>query len=170
MNQELARVLEGCLDPRTIHDSELRLQQLSEQPDFTEQLLRLIPSSQNDLLIMVLSQLKNYMTAKYNSEQGRISEGQKDVLRNNMFDLFYELRNNPSAVKLYKGIIYIVIAVDFPWTGLDQMLLNDLTTKIEAGVYFCRQVAKVYEYFEGHLRQPLENFISNLFPKLEDIV
>jgi|JI6StandDraft_1071083.scaffolds.fasta_scaffold143335_2 hypothetical protein len=73
----LADVLNGCLDPRTVRDSELRLKELGEQPDFTEQLLRLIPGQQPHLLTMTLSTLKNYLTERYNAQEGAIPQGQK---------------------------------------------------------------------------------------------
>jgi hypothetical protein len=39
-SQGLANVLRDCLDPLKVHSAEQHLQQLSEQPNFTEQLLR----------------------------------------------------------------------------------------------------------------------------------
>jgi hypothetical protein len=69
-------------------------------------------------------------------------------------------------VEVYKEIVYRVVAVDFPWAGVDAQIINDFENRIEAGVYFSRQVAKVYEFFEGAEREPLEKFILAFFPKL----
>ena len=143
MSQELISALEGCLNPNTVQQSELKLQHLSGQHDFTEQLLRLICGMESSpLLIMVLSTLKNFITERYNSKEGSINNSQKDILKGSLFDMFYAIKSNPNAVNLYKEIIFCVIAVDFPWNGVDQQLLSDLDGRIEAGVYFSRQVAR----------------------------
>jgi hypothetical protein len=52
-------------------------------------------------------------------------------------------------VEIYRKVLYIIIAVDYPWPGVDQYLMNELGGSIEAGVLFCRQIAKVNEWFEG---------------------
>ena len=51
---------------------------------------------------MVLSTLKNYLLARYNSNENRISSQQKEILRGNVLELYYEIKNNSNAVKLYK--------------------------------------------------------------------
>jgi hypothetical protein len=51
--------------------------------------LRLIPQMEGQLLILLLTTLKNYITARYNAEQNRIGNDQKDILRSALFDLFY---------------------------------------------------------------------------------
>lgn len=73
MNTELLNTLRGCLNPNTVHASENRLKEISQNNDFTQQLLLLIPHQENQLLIMVLSTLKNYLMSRYNSTEGRIS-------------------------------------------------------------------------------------------------
>ena len=84
--------------------------------------------------------------------------------------MFYEIKHHNSAVGMYKQILYIIAVVDFPWPGLEEQLMEDLNTRIEAGVYLSRQIAKKYEYIVGPEHQPLDNFIANIFPKLENIV
>lgn len=84
MNSELLAALRGCLDPHTVHSSENALKRMSENHDFTQQLLLLIPKQENQLLIMVLSTLKNYLLSRYNSVEGRISNEQKEILRSNL--------------------------------------------------------------------------------------
>lgn len=102
------------------------------------------------MLIIALSTLKNYITARYNADHNRIKNDQKDLLKNSILDLYYEIKDNPNAVKLYKEIVYQVAAVDFPWHGIGEQLMQDLGNRIEAGVYFTRQVVKVYDYIEGY--------------------
>ena len=97
---------------------------MSYHPDFTEQLLRLIPNQENNLLIMVLTTLKNYLMERYNSNENRVSNGQKEILKGSMFDLYYAINHDSRAVELYKAIIYIVVAVDYPWQGIDQALME----------------------------------------------
>jgi hypothetical protein len=67
---------------------------------------------------MVLSTLKNYLLARYNSNELPIQPEQKHILKSSILDLFYEIKHNAQAVNLYKEIIYIVIAVDYPWPGI----------------------------------------------------
>lgn len=67
-------------------------------------------------------------------------------------DLYYEIKNNTNAIKLYKEVLYIVILVDYPWASVDQSLSSELNGNIEAGVYFCRQVTKANEWYEGNER------------------
>lgn len=38
---------------------------------------------------MVLSTLKNYITERYNSKENRISNNQKEILKNSLLDLYY---------------------------------------------------------------------------------
>ena len=119
---------------------------------------------------MLLTTLKNYITECYNSEQNRINHEQKVLLRGSLLDMFYEIKHNHNAVGMYKQILYLIAIVDFPWAGLDEQLMEDLNTRIEAGVYLSRQIAKKYEYLIGPDHQPLDNFIIGVFPKLETIV
>lgn len=123
MSGELANALRGCLDSNTVRDSELRLKQLGDHPEFTEQLLRLIPNQENQLLIMVLSTLKNYLMERYNAQENPVTMSQKEVLRGSLLDLYYEIKHNLKAVELYKQIINLVITADFPWPGVDQSLM-----------------------------------------------
>jgi hypothetical protein len=77
MQSDLLNALRGCLDPNTVHHSENTLKHLSQNPDFTQQLLLLIPNQQHQLLIMVLTTLKNYLMSRYNSVEDRMSDKQK---------------------------------------------------------------------------------------------
>jgi hypothetical protein len=86
---ELEGVLRGCLDQSSVHASEFRLKQLSDHPDFTQQLLMLVPNQENNLLIMVLTTLKNYLQARYNAPEGALGALQKEMLRNNILELYY---------------------------------------------------------------------------------
>lgn len=49
----------------------------------------LIPKQDSQILIMVLSTLKNYILAKYNAQENPINPSQKSLLRDNVFNLFY---------------------------------------------------------------------------------
>jgi hypothetical protein len=98
MSGEMLNVLAGCLDSNTVHASEQRLKELSEHPEFTTQLLLLIPNQRPNILVMILSTLKNYFLARYNSIDNRVLDSQKDVLRGNLFDFYYQIRDNPNAV------------------------------------------------------------------------
>lgn len=61
--------------------------------------------------------------------------------------MYYELKHLPTAVELYKQIVNVVAMVDYPWRGIEEQLTEDLSTRIEAGVYVSRQIVKVFEYF-----------------------
>jgi hypothetical protein len=74
MNYNLLDVLKGCLNSSTINASEQALRELSFQKNFTEQLLQLIPNQEQNLLVMVLSTLKNYILANYNHLQNPICQ------------------------------------------------------------------------------------------------
>jgi hypothetical protein len=120
-----------------------------------------------------MSTLKNYCGEKYhNPVTGSMSQGQKEILRGNLFNLFYVISGNNQAVNLYKEVLYTVISVDFVEYGnvFYGMLESDLNGGISASVYFCRQVARFYEWLNGEERNPLNTFMRDLFPKLEDIV
>lgn len=56
--------------------------------------------------------------ARYNNQQEPISNNQKDFLKNNIFKIFYQIYPQNAPIKIYKEIIYIMIAVDYPWPGL----------------------------------------------------
>jgi hypothetical protein len=48
--------------------------------------------------MMILSTLKNYMLARWNpapdANIARIQDGQKQILKDNIFNLYYEICNN----------------------------------------------------------------------------
>lgn len=66
---------------------------------------------------MIMTTLKNFLFARYNSDNP-ISANQKEFLKNHIFNIFYEIYPQTAPVKIYKEIIYIMIAVDYPWPGL----------------------------------------------------
>lgn len=76
----------------------------------------------------------------------KIPQDQKEIIKGNIFNLFYEIKHNDHAVNLYKEIIYMMILCDYPWGGIDEQLNNDLSSNILASVHFFRQIAKAYEY------------------------
>lgn len=140
---------------------------------FVTELMELLPNASSDLAIMIMSTLKNYCLEKYNNPiTGSIGEGQKEILRSNLFNLFYVICGNNQAVNLYKEVLYTVISVDFvQYSNVFYGLLeSDLNSGISASVYFCRQVARFYEWLNGEERNPLNKFMNDLFPKLEEIV
>lgn len=47
---------------------------------------------------------------------------------------------------------------------------EDLDGSISATPYFCRQVARFYEWLPLEAKQPLEKFVNDLFPRLEQLV
>lgn len=53
--------------------------------------------------MLVMSTLKNYILACYNSDDNlRISEQQKSILRVNILNIYYEINNDLQAVNLYE--------------------------------------------------------------------
>lgn len=64
---------------------------------------------------MIMSTLKNFLTARYNSLENPISNHQKDFLKNNIFKIFYEIYPQNAPIKIYKDILHILILVDYPW-------------------------------------------------------
>jgi hypothetical protein len=50
------------------------------------------------------------------------------------------------------------------------LLEEDLNGPISASVYFCRQVAHHYEWLNAEERFPLNKFLIDLYPRLEDLV
>lgn len=51
-----------------------------------------------------------------------------------------------------------------------QLLKDDLDGSISASVYFCRQVARFYEWLSHEQKGPLEKFVNDLFPRIEQLV
>lgn len=71
------------------------------------------------------------------------------------------------AVSLYKEILRIVIAVSYPWPGLDLVNPN----KVQASIYFYRQVGRIYQHLVAEKdRAVIENFVSSYFPYIETVV
>lgn len=87
--QYLRSVLAGCLNTSTIKQSEQELMRVSNDPLFTTLLCYLIPSTDQNLKSMILTTLKNYLLARYNSPDNPMPSHQKDFLRSNLFKLFY---------------------------------------------------------------------------------
>ena len=146
-SQQLQAVLRGCLSTNSIRESEQELLRLSQHPVFFDLLCYLVSSSDRSLLPIVTTTLKNYILARYNSNEARMNEQQKHFLRTNLFKLFYQVYPESAPTKVFKEIMHIVILVDFPWQGLHEMLTEDLDNgSVVAAVYFFRQVAKSKEY------------------------
>jgi hypothetical protein len=127
----------------------MRLRELSDHPAFVEQLLTLVPQQGGQMLTLLLTTLKNYLMARYNAQDRPLGGDQKALLRGSLLALYYQLNHSPQAVNLYQDILYIVLAVDFPWPGVEHALADDLSGPIAGGIYFCRQVVKVNEWFQG---------------------
>lgn len=148
----------------------MRLAELSEHPAFLEQLLTLVPQQGGPMLTLLLTTLKNYLMARYNAPDRPIGGDQKALLRGSLLALYYQLNHSPQAVNLYQDIVYMVLAVDFPWPGVEHALADDLTGPIAAGIYFSRQVVKVNEWFQGDERRPLEVFLTQFMPQIEGVL
>lgn len=101
-NNNLLEALKGCLHYQTINQSEAKLNQLSQQHDFLSQLLALVPKQEPQLLVLILSTIKNYMLAKYNDNYAPIPNDQKQIFKDNIFNFYYEISHNDQAVNLYK--------------------------------------------------------------------
>ncbi len=52
----------------------------------------------------------------------RIQDGQKQILKDNIFNLYYEICNNQQAVNLYKEILHIIALAEYPWPSLGQLI------------------------------------------------
>lgn len=172
MNHPLLDALRGCLNSNSIHASENALKELARAHNFTEQLLQLIPDQEPNLLVLIMSTLKNYMLASYNCLDNPIPQQQKSLLKDNILNMYYAISSNLQAVNLYEEILYIVIAVDFAnnWQNIDILLDNDMQGDIVASVYFLRQVCKVFEWLSVEERLPLERCMQVYFPKLEVLI
>jgi hypothetical protein len=71
------------------------------------------------------------------------------------------------AVNLYKEIQRIVIAVSYPWQGLNITDIN----KVQANIYFYRQLARCYQHLVSKEdRIVIEHFVANYFSFIEGIV
>jgi hypothetical protein len=44
---------------------------------------------------------------------------QKELLKQNILNLYYEIKHNDHAVNLYKEILNILVIVDYPWPGIN---------------------------------------------------
>ena len=121
---------------------------------------------------MILSTLKNYIEKRYNHPQNPFPADQKSIFRENILNMFYEINNCPQAVNLYKDIVYRIVAVDFDqYRELFYNLLSqDINSNIMASIYFCSQVAKVYEWIDIKGREAFDVFISDFFPKIENLI
>eukprot|EP00919_Chromeraceae_sp_WS-2016_P022097 GHVR01052553.1.p1 GENE.GHVR01052553.1~~GHVR01052553.1.p1 ORF type:complete len:103 (-),score=0.69 GHVR01052553.1:178-486(-) len=102
MNYNLVDVLQGCLNQNTVHSSENELAVISKNNDFVEELLKLIPNQEHNLLVFILSTLKQYMLARYNNPENLIPVSQKNLLKDNVFNLFYVINHDNQAINLYK--------------------------------------------------------------------
>ncbi len=142
----------------------------SNHPHFVTHLCYLIPSANRDLLSMIITTLKNYIFARYNSPDNPMPLHQKQFLQNNIFRLFYQIYPQTAPVKVFKEIMHAMILVDYPWQGIDQIIEEDLQGSIIASVYFFRQMTKAHEYDTGEERKALEAFIVHYFPRLEAII
>ena len=100
MNQ-LSEIISACLDPATVVSSQNTLLTYYESPTFLSELLQLIPNQKQDKLMMILSTIKNFLLAKYNHPQNPIPNDQKSILRDNIFNFFYEIKHCQQAINLY---------------------------------------------------------------------
>lgn len=170
-SQRLQAILGGCLSNSSIHDSERQLMQASNDPSFVSQLCLLIPNSDKNMKSLICTTLKNFMLARYNANDNPIPFDQKELLKQHLFKIFYQLYPEPAPVKVYKEIMHVMILVDFPWQGITQLLHQDLDSDIVAAVYFLRQVAKANEYLtQADQRKNFDQVISEYFPRLEQVV
>ena len=119
---------------------------------------------------MIISTLKNFVQEHYN--QSQMPEDQKKILRENIFNFFYEINSCHQAVNLYKDIVYVIVSADFESFRplFDNLLRDDLEGPIMASVYFCHQVARCYEWFTYDKRQPFEDFVATFYPRLESLI
>ena len=101
-NGQLIDILKGCLNSSTVQMAQNQLVDYSRSSKFIPELLQLIPNQPNDLVIMILSTIKNFCQENYTHPQNPIPEEQKQVLRDNLFNLFYIINNIPQAINLYK--------------------------------------------------------------------
>lgn len=101
-NGRLIEILRGCLNSATVQSAQSQLVDYSRSSNFIPELLQLIPNQPNDLVIMILSTVKNFCQENYTHPQSPIPEEQKQVLRDNLFNLFYIISAIPQAVNLYK--------------------------------------------------------------------
>lgn len=100
MNQ-LNQIIEGCLSANAVQSSERALQEYSQSPTFLSELLQLVPGQEQNKLIMILSTVKNYVLERYNHPQNPIPQSEKSILRDNIFNFFYEINHCQQAVNLY---------------------------------------------------------------------
>lgn len=170
-SQRLHAILSGCLSNSAIHDSERELMLASNDPSFVSQLCLLIPNCDKHMKALIVTTLKNFMLARYNSHDRPIAFEQKEFLKQNLFKLFYQLYPEPAPVKIYKEVMTVMILVDFPWQGVTQLLHDDLDSDIVAAVYFLRQVAKANEYVtQADQRKNFDQLIAEYFPRIEAVV
>lgn len=101
-NSQLIDILKGCLDPSSVQIAQNKLVEYSTSSNFIPELLQLIPNQPNELVILILSTVKNFCQENYSNPHNTIPESQKQVLRDNLFNLFYIINSIPQAVNLYK--------------------------------------------------------------------
>lgn len=56
--------------------------------------------------------------------------------------MYFKISHSNVAVNIYKEVIYILVAVSYPWNGLDLSKVEE----IEPNAYIFEQIGKVYEY------------------------
>ena len=100
MNQ-LTQIIEGCLSAHAVHASEKALQEYSQSPTFLSELLQLVSNQEQNKLIMILSTIKKYVLERYNHPHDPIPQSEKSILRDNIFNFFYEIRHCSQAINLY---------------------------------------------------------------------
>lgn len=112
---------------------------------------------------MAVSTLKKYIEDRYTDPKNPMPEGAKQLIMNNLIDMFYSLKHSDAAISQYKLILYMVIAASFPWPNLN---ISD-PSKVQANVYFYRQLAKVYQFLlDKQYRDLRDNFTQTHFPAI----
>lgn len=116
---------------------------------------------------MALTTYKNFLKEYYNHKTTPLPEDKRKIVRDTCQLLYEKISNSNVAINVYKEIIYILVAVSYPWEGLDITNMD----YVEANSIIFEQIGVVYEYLlEEHGRSILEATINQYFPMIEGLI
>ena len=148
-----------------MQQAEAMLAQAVKSPTFLESLLGLIFQGieEESLLVMALTALKNFLGTYYNSNVTPLPEQQRKLARDTCQNLYFKICHSNVGINLYKEILYILVAVSYPWPGLD--LVN--TSLVQPNAYIFGQIGRVYQYMMDEDRRPiLEKTVDDYYPMI----
>lgn len=167
--QQLEQILRGCLDHKTVNAATNSLLTISKSPTFLDSLLGYIYSGISDepVLILAVTTYKNFLKEYYNHRTTPLPEDKRRLARDTCQQLYFKISHSNVAVNVYKEIVYILVAVSYPWEGLDLTKIEEA----EPNSYIFEQIGVFYEYVvDDKERDVLEFTLNQYLPMIEGYI